>query len=323
MILYNIQNILFFNFRGQESYFHYRFMVTTGMVTGLVAVLAIPTILKVLISTKQSSSPMTAYRRYIRTIMHVVSWHSHPLVPGTEAWKSMSMVRNAHKRSSKYSIKKDTGIISQTDLALTQFGFLGFVMLEAEKYGMMDQDYFEGNTHLWRTIGHMLGLSDEFNLCTDSWESTRPRLLIVRDEIFKPSLENTSPEFTQMITALIDGLWAYLPTLTIGSFLFFTKRMAGCRGYEFFQSELLKDTDDCKLTYYDLSWRDRFYVSYGLFLTERLYRFSIVRNYMNFRTWLDYKINMYFPFRAIVMFGIKAAYVRIFHGTKANELHID
>lgn len=55
----------------------------SGMLAGLIAVLAIPSILKILIHTKQSSIPLTAYKRYVETIFHTVSWYEHDLKPGT------------------------------------------------------------------------------------------------------------------------------------------------------------------------------------------------------------------------------------------------
>lgn len=300
-------------------------MITGGMLAGLVAVFAIPSILKVLISTKQSSTPITAYKRYVRTIQHTIMWHSHPFVPESMSWKSLAMVRKAHFRSSKQSSRKNTGIISQKDLVLTQFGFFGFLILDAANVGITDPKYFEGTVHLWRTIGYMLGISDEFNLCTDSWETTKPRLLLIRDEIFKPALQNVTPDFLDMSKALIDGLWAHLPTLTLGSILFFTKRMAKCDGYEFLDSDFPngKRIENKKQYYDDLSLVDRITVFYGIYLSDRLHHYTIVRKLINFRTWLSFKASEFLPLLAIIVFGVKTAYVKIFLGSKPNELHID
>lgn len=54
-----------------------------GKLAGLVAVLSIPSILKILILTKGSRTPMTAYRRYLATIFHTMSWYENDLTPGT------------------------------------------------------------------------------------------------------------------------------------------------------------------------------------------------------------------------------------------------
>lgn len=54
-----------------------------GKLNGLLAVLAIPTILKILVKTKESATSMTAYRRYLATIFHTMSWYDHELKPGS------------------------------------------------------------------------------------------------------------------------------------------------------------------------------------------------------------------------------------------------
>lgn len=54
-----------------------------GMMCGLIAVLSIPSILKILIHTKASSTPFTAYKRYLQTIFHTITWYQHGLEPGS------------------------------------------------------------------------------------------------------------------------------------------------------------------------------------------------------------------------------------------------
>lgn len=60
------------------------FAMVTGAMAGLIAVLAIPSILDVLIFTKGSSIPRTAYKRYVETIFHAMSWYDHDLKPGSK-----------------------------------------------------------------------------------------------------------------------------------------------------------------------------------------------------------------------------------------------
>lgn len=56
----------------------------SGKLIGLLAVLAIPSILKVLDGTKESGTSMKAYRRYLATIFHTVSWYKEELKPGSK-----------------------------------------------------------------------------------------------------------------------------------------------------------------------------------------------------------------------------------------------
>lgn len=55
-----------------------------GKLTGLLAILSIPTILQILMFTKKSNSPKMAYRRYIATLFHMINWYLNDLKPGTK-----------------------------------------------------------------------------------------------------------------------------------------------------------------------------------------------------------------------------------------------
>lgn len=73
----------FFCYRAQQFYMKNMFAMFAGKLCGLLAVLAVPSILKILICTKESSKPVTAYKRYLQTIFHTISWYEHELKPGS------------------------------------------------------------------------------------------------------------------------------------------------------------------------------------------------------------------------------------------------
>lgn len=50
---------------------------------GLIAIASSPTLLKVLMFTKQSSTTMLSYRRYKANVLHLQAWYKFPLQPGT------------------------------------------------------------------------------------------------------------------------------------------------------------------------------------------------------------------------------------------------
>lgn len=54
-----------------------------GKLSGLIAVLAVPSILKILVCTKASSVPFTAYHRYLQTIFHTMTWYEEELKVGS------------------------------------------------------------------------------------------------------------------------------------------------------------------------------------------------------------------------------------------------
>lgn len=77
-------NCLFFlRCRAQDFYMKNLFAMFAGKLCGLLAVLAVPSILKILMCTKQSSTPFTAYKRYLQTIFHTLSWYEDELKPGS------------------------------------------------------------------------------------------------------------------------------------------------------------------------------------------------------------------------------------------------
>lgn len=58
---------------------------------------------------------------------------------------------------------KGTGPVSQRDLALTLFGFVGFTTLKPDMYGVrqLQPGDWEAYNHVWKVIGHMIGLEDK------------------------------------------------------------------------------------------------------------------------------------------------------------------
>jgi hypothetical protein len=132
------------------------------MYLGLLAILSIPSILNVLVFTDKSSTDMTAYKRYMQTIYHTLTWFRHDLKPGTKAWKSLAAVRKFHFSASKSAEKASVGLISQKDMAITQYGFIGFSILSQKQTGVYaSQEQIEDYCHLWRVIGHVIGIKDE------------------------------------------------------------------------------------------------------------------------------------------------------------------
>ncbi|KAH8420825.1 hypothetical protein KR222_005896, partial [Zaprionus bogoriensis] len=313
--------------RGQQYFSKYRFVMTAGMLAGLISVLAIPSILRVLVCTRQSSTALTAYRRYVRTIFHTQAWYSYPIEDRkSKFWTSIAAVRKAHARSSQASTRCGAGKISQKDLALTQFGFIGFITLGAPRIQLEDADFLEATAHMWRVLGHLLGIKEEYNICGRNWEETRKRLDIVMRRVYAPALEQTNEEFDRMAEALIHGLWHVNTMLSVQANIFFTKRLAYVKGYEYYSFDYRaghQPDPNQKQYYYDLGLWDRFVVSYGLFIVTYLHKYAIVRWYFNFRVWLMDLFMYYLPYIAIWEFGLKSAYVRIFRsGGKAHELQL-
>lgn len=76
--------------------------------------------------------------------------------------ESLKIVRRKHcvafRRSTEAGIHKPT----QLDMALAQFGFIGYTMISGEYLGVKTtSEEMEGVVHLWRVIGSMLGMDDK------------------------------------------------------------------------------------------------------------------------------------------------------------------
>lgn len=132
------------------------------MLVGLLGLLAVPSIFNVLVATNNSSSSVRAYRRYMATIFHTINWFRYALRPDTECWRSIAKVRKIHYYSSKKTEKMGIGIISQKDVAFTQFAFMGFVVLKRKEFGVQyEEKDLDAFCHFWRVLGYMLGIKDE------------------------------------------------------------------------------------------------------------------------------------------------------------------
>lgn len=132
------------------------------MYLGLLAILAIPSILNVLIHTRRSSSDMTAYKRYMQTIYHTLAWFRNDLRPGTRCWKSLDAVRKMHFHANRSAISANVGMISQKDMAITQYGFMGFTLNNKKQIGLQANfQEMEDYCHFWRVLGNLVGIKDE------------------------------------------------------------------------------------------------------------------------------------------------------------------
>lgn len=178
----------------------------------------------------------------------------------------------------------------------------------------VSKENFEAMVHFWRVIGHMIGIQDRYNLCTDSWDTTRPRLELVLNDIYKPALERAPARFVDMANALLNGLWCFNPFMTAEAFLYYTKAMSDCCGYVYLGSDLRQLDSAANVESGQISrmhWYSRLIL--WLQFTTHTYslNFTILRWYMNSQIRISIFIMKYFPFLAIYQFGLKKAYVRI------------
>lgn len=213
---------------GQQAFYNNVFSMMIAKLCGLVSLLAISTILNVVMFTKKSGTPCLAYRRYAQTILHTFIWHEKdPHGKPNEFLESLKIVRRKHcvafKRSTEAGVHKPT----QLDMALAQFGFIGYTMTSGEYLGVKTTpEEMEGVVHLWRVIGSMLGMDDKFNLCTGTVEETRALCLRMLEDVFVPSLAKKNEHFDEMGNAMLQSLWPINFNIEPIAFMAFTLYLA-------------------------------------------------------------------------------------------------
>ncbi|XP_026476273.1 uncharacterized protein LOC113381812, partial [Ctenocephalides felis] len=221
--------------RGQKYYYKNSYGMFVGKLCGLIAVLAVPTILRILMFTQRSSVPFTAYKRYIATLLHTTLWYDIKLTKDSRSWKSLIQVRKRHFQAGQSACAKGLGSVTQKDLALTQFGFMGFILIRPKFLGIQcdDKKDREAFVHVWRCVGYMMGLEDRFNICRDSLEETEDLCEVLLAKYFAPLLSTYNKDFEDMSKALLEGMWTFNPFIHFTTFMYFTRRLSGVPEYKF------------------------------------------------------------------------------------------
>jgi len=113
---------------------------------------------------------------------------------------------------------KDFILISlklQFDMSGTQFAFVALIVLHPEKFGMRraTEEELEGFVHLWRCLGWILGIQDEYNFCRfNTLSDTRRWTEYCMNRLVLPWLRDSlSPEYEHMGRAVILGAKPYFP----------------------------------------------------------------------------------------------------------------
>uniref|UniRef100_U5EQH2 Uncharacterized protein n=1 Tax=Corethrella appendiculata TaxID=1370023 RepID=U5EQH2_9DIPT len=220
--------------RGQKYFNENRFGMMNGCLFGLIALLCDPRGTRLLMHTEKSSTPKTAKKRYISTSLHMLYWYELDLTPGSKSWQSLNRIRKMHLNASNSATKHNIGFISQAELAMTTFGFLGFALLRPQFLGIEygNREDREAFIHLWAVVDYMLGVRDEFNMCLFKLEIVEIICKIMLRYVFIPLLQFETVEFKIMVNAFLKGMSEFTPLNTYGTTMFLARRMAGIPGYQ-------------------------------------------------------------------------------------------
>ncbi|XP_063612306.1 uncharacterized protein LOC134785799 [Penaeus indicus] len=109
--------------------------------------------------------------------------------------------------------------ISQWDMSLTQYQFMGLVVAHPHKMGAgaaTDED-LEGLVHFWRGLGWLLGIDDKYNFCRGSLAEVRSLCLEVERLVGIPALAKVDWNYEHMTLSLVTGLSHLMHTLSFES----------------------------------------------------------------------------------------------------------
>ncbi|XP_076268515.1 uncharacterized protein LOC143201385 [Rhynchophorus ferrugineus] len=284
--------------KAKKFYYYYSNSINTGNILGLLTVLTVPSILKILIHTDKSSSNYTAYRRYLQTTFHVYTWYESDFSPNSRVWRSIKSVKRMHNAASASSNKAKMPRISQKDMALTQFGFVGYVLLRSEKVGVHNttKEDFEGFVHFWRIIGHILGIEDRFNLCSGSVEEATAKCAKMVEKVYLPNIRQNHLDILQMSRYVIDGLRPVSPMLNYNAVLYYLR--------------CLLSNEQEEDEYKKLSIREKCIVMIAQALMQAS-KWSVVRWYLNLQNYMRIWIIKHIPILAMYHYGFQKAFVTI------------
>lgn len=226
------------------------------------------------------------------------------------SWKSLEYIRKIHLQISRASSKAGNGIISQKDMAITQFLFMGLHVNQPYMVGIQGTpEQFSDFCHMWRLIGHLLGIHDRFNVCADTLEETLRRVEGIKAEIIRPALEFPTEGFKSYSKTALDGMWCFEPLLHYETHMFMIKRLVGIPGYHYFQSEAPGVSNQENIARLSLYARARLFwmvICHQYLLQVSAIRYIFFTLKIMFLTFLE-KL----PLFAIYQFGQKNSYVKI------------
>lgn len=224
----------------------------------------------------------------------------------------METVRKMHVVINGRATRAGEGIISQKDMSLTLFAFMGFHLLMSDKFGIVgSRKQFEAFNHFWRVIGYMLGVHDKFNCCAESLDETLSRLESMRADILLPGLEFPCPEYESYTKIALDGMWHFDPFDNyFNSVMFILKRALEVPGYYYFESEAIGDVQLHNKMFQNFTIYTRFRILLDIVIYEYLSHIFIFRWVLNLVR-ISLAILDFYPVLALKKFGKKYAYVEI------------
>ncbi|XP_020294836.1 uncharacterized protein LOC109860266 [Pseudomyrmex gracilis] len=125
------------------------------------------------------------------------------------------------KNQCPYTMTRMKGL-NQGDMGGTQFACMSMIVLYPEKFGVYASDEeLHDFCYLWRGLGYLLGIKDEYNFCRGTLQEIRERCKDMIEQWIKPNYRNVTPEWEHMSTCLFEASNCITGTANFKVYLYF------------------------------------------------------------------------------------------------------
>ena len=121
--------------------------------------------------------------------------------------------------------------ISQYDMLITQFAFIGLVVLMPEKFGIYwDDEDLDCVLHFWRLIGYLLGIEEEYNLFSHPLPQIKEMCQVILEKDMKSAFGETEKgsQSRQMSRGILESIRPYVPLIRWDSYLKYLANILDC-----------------------------------------------------------------------------------------------
>ncbi|KAJ8668232.1 hypothetical protein QAD02_009895, partial [Eretmocerus hayati] len=194
--------------RGQRFAKRELAALSVAYLYGSAAALMIPSVGKVFIATKRTSSACLAFKRYFSSALFFYCFHmSSYKDPQSKFYKAIFTIRHMHALANK-KVQRDYGYgISLRDMALVQFTFIAFILVKPKSIGLkLNNGDKEGINHFWRVVGHLLGIPDRKNASETSALGEK-----IMSEVLKVHAESLTADSKSLLRRLFGGFNDVIP----------------------------------------------------------------------------------------------------------------
>ncbi|XP_021943575.1 uncharacterized protein LOC110842170 [Folsomia candida] len=125
---------------------------------------------------------------------------------------------SAEELSADFNSYDPEVLMSQLDMVLIQYAFMGFIAMAPETFGIHDRMGLTGFIHIWAVIGTLLGIDDRFNL---GLHQDQQSLDLISQYLFVPCFKRLDEGVFVLWQGMFDGVGKFAPFLKLKPVLYF------------------------------------------------------------------------------------------------------